>query len=419
LGPNFLDNAFFRNIYCNLSESDDVRCSGGGWLGDGLLPGGFEWLAFLITAILMAAILITLVLNASLVFIWAERRLLGRFQSRIGPNRWGPYGSLTPIADAVKTLFKEDIVPAAADRWVFNAAPVIMMVPSLMVLAVIPWGTGTFLADLNVGILFIIAITSLSTFAIVMAGWGSQNRYAMFGAMRAVALLISYEIPMAISLLGVLMIAGSLSLVSVVEAQNVPFILVQPLGFLVFFIASVAEINRAPFDVAEAESELGSGYHTDYSGMKFGLFINAEFTATILSSAVIVAVFLAGGRGWGFLPSQAWFILKMVPVLFFIVWTRASWPRLRIDQILSLAWKGLIILAFINVAVSAILSFIWPAPSTSELWLMAAINFGVLIVSVFAISSWFGSGPVSTPRMSHDEALPRPRPAGLSAGGDS
>jgi NADH-quinone oxidoreductase subunit H len=419
LGPDFLDNSFFRNIYCNLSESDDIRCEAGGWLGDGLLPAGFEWLAFLITATLMAGVLITLILGASLVFIWAERRLLGRFQSRVGPNRWGPYGTLTPIADAVKTLFKEDIIPAAADRWVFNAAPVIMMVPGLMVLAVIPWGTGTFLADLNVGILFIIAITSLSTFAIVMAGWGSQNRYAMFGAMRAVALLISYEIPMALSLLGVLMLAGSLSLVSVVEAQDVPFILVQPLGFLVFFIASVAEINRAPFDVAEAESELGSGYHTDYSGMKFGLFINAEFIATILSSAVIVAVFLAGGRGWSFLPSQAWFILKMVPILFFIVWTRASWPRLRIDQILSLAWKGLIILAFINVAVSAVLSFIWPAPSTSELWLMAAINFGVFVVSVFAVGSWFGPGTVSTPRMSHDEALPRPRPAGLSAGGDS
>ena len=419
MGPDFLDNSFFRNIYCNLSESDDIRCSAGGWLGDGLLPSGFEWLAFLITATLMAGVLITLILGASLVFIWAERRLLGRFQSRVGPNRWGPYGTLTPIADAVKTLFKEDIIPSAADRWVFNAAPVIMMVPSLMVLAVIPWGTGTFLADLNVGILFIIAITSLSTFAIVMAGWGSQNRYAMFGAMRAVALLISYEIPMALSLLGVLMLAGSLSLVSVVEAQDVPFILVQPLGFLVFFIASVAEINRAPFDVAEAESELGSGYHTDYSGMKFGLFINAEFIATILSAAVIVAVFLAGGRGWSFLPSQAWFILKMVPILFFIVWTRASWPRLRIDQILSLAWKGLIILAFINVAASAVLSFIWPAPSTSELWLMVAINFGVLIVSVFAIGSWFGSGTVSTPRMSHDEALPRPRPAGLNAGGDS
>jgi NADH-quinone oxidoreductase subunit H len=419
LGPNFLDNSFFRNIYCNLSESDDIRCSGGGWLGDGLLPGGFEWLAFLITAIVMAMVLINLVLGSVLIFIWAERRLLGRFQSRSGPNRWGPYGTLTPVADAIKTLFKEDIVPTAADRWVFNAAPIIMMVPAMMVLAVIPWGTGTFLADLNIGILFIIAITSLSTFAIVMAGWGSQNRYAMFGAMRAVAMLISYEIPMALSLIGVLMLAGSLSLVSVVNAQDVPFILVQPLGFLVFFIASVAEINRAPFDVAEAESELGAGYHSDYSGMKFGLFVNAEFMATILSAAVIVAVFLSGGRGWDFIPSQGWFIIKMVPVLFFIVWTRASWPRLRIDQILTFAWKGLIILAFINVAVSAILSFVWPDPSTAELWLMAAINFGVLIVSVLAVGSWFGPGTAGTPKMAHGDSLPRPRPAGQPSGGDS
>jgi NADH-quinone oxidoreductase subunit H len=419
LGPNFLDNSFFRNIYCNLSKSDDIRCSGGGWFGDGILPAGFEWLAFLITAFVMAMVLINLVLGSVLIFIWAERRLLGRFQSRSGPNRWGPYGSLTPIADAIKTLFKEDIVPTAADRWVFNAAPIVMMVPAMMVLAVIPWGTGTFLADLNIGILFIIAITSLSTFAIVMAGWGSQNRYAMFGAMRSVAMLISYEIPMALSLLGILMLAGSLSLVSVVNAQDVPFILVQPLGFLVFFIASIAEINRAPFDVAEAESELGAGYHSDYSGMKFGLFLNAEFMATILSAAVITAVFLAGGRGWGFIPSQGWFIIKMVPVLFFIVWTRAAWPRLRIDQILSFAWKGLIILAFINVAVSAILSFVWPDPSTAQLWLMAAINFGVLIVSVLAVGAWFGPEDASAPNMSHGDALPRPRPAGQHSGGDA
>ena len=419
MGSNFLDNSFFRNIYCNLSESDDIRCSGGGWLGDGILPAGFEWLAFLITAVVMAMVLINLVLGSVLIFIWAERRLLGRFQSRSGPNRWGPYGTLTPLADAIKTLFKEDIVPDAADRWVFNAAPVIMMVPAMMVLAVIPWGTSTFLADLNIGILFIIAITSLSTFAIVMAGWGSQNRYAMFGAMRSVAMLISYEIPMALSLLGVLMLAGSLSLVSVVSAQDVPFILVQPLGFLVFFIASIAEINRAPFDVAEAESELGAGYHSDYSGMKFGLFLNAEFMATILSAAVIVAVFLSGGRGWGFIPSQGWFIIKMVPVLFFIVWTRAAWPRLRIDQILTFAWKGLIILAFINVATSAILSFVWPDPSTADLWTMAVINFGVLIVSVMAVGAWFGPQGASTPNMSHGDALSRPRPAGQPFGGDS
>ncbi len=301
MAPDFLDNAFFRNIYCNLSSSDDGRCAERVF---SILPDGFEWLAFLITGLVIAAVLINGLLGSVIVFIWAERRLLGRFQSRLGPNRWGPFGTLTPVADAIKTMFKEDIVPDAADRWVFNAAPVVMMVPSLMVLAVIPWGSGTFLADLNIGLLFIIAITSLSTFAVVMAGWGSQNRYAMFGAMRAVALLISYEIPMALSLLGVLMITGSLSLVSVVAAQDVPFILVQPLGFLVFFIATTAEINRTPFDVAEAESELGAGYHTDYSGMKFGLFLNAEFAATILSAAVVVAVFLGGGRGWDFLPSQ-------------------------------------------------------------------------------------------------------------------
>ena len=411
---DFLDNAFFRNIYCNLSASDDGRC---GERVFSVLPGGFEWLAFLITGIVIALILVNGLLGSVIVFIWAERRLLGRFQSRLGPNRWGPFGTLTPVADAIKTMFKEDIVPDAADRWVFNAAPVVMMVPSLMVLAVIPWGSGTFLADLNIGVLFIIAITSLSTFAIVMAGWGSQNRYAMFGAMRAVALLISYEIPMALSLLGVLMIAGSLSLVSIVSAQDLPFILVQPLGFLVFFIATTAEINRTPFDVAEAESELGAGYHTDYSGMKFGLFLNAEFAATIISAAVIVAVFLGGGRAWDFLPSQIWFLLKMLPVLIFMVWMRASWPRLRIDQVLSLAWKGLIILAFINIVGSAILTFIWPDPSTAELWKMAGINLIVMIASVYAVGGLLGPGSAPVAGFARGEAPPTPRPAGEPAGG--
>ena len=191
----------------------------------------------------------------------------------------------------------------------------------------------------------------------------------------------------------------------------------QPLGFLVFFIATTAEINRTPFDVAEAESELGAGYHTDYSGMKFGLFLNAEFAATILSAAVIVAVFLGGGRGWDFLPSQIWFLLKMLPVLIFMVWTRASWPRLRIDQVLSLAWKGLIILAFINIVGSAVLTFIWPDPSTMDLWKMAGINFAVMIVSVYAVGALLGPGSAPIAGIRRSDALPTPRPAGEPAGG--
>jgi NADH-quinone oxidoreductase subunit H len=299
---------------------------------------------------------------------------------------------------------------------VFNAAPVVMYIPALLVLAVIPWGTTTFLADLNIGILYIIAITSLSTFAVVMAGWGSQNRYAMFGAMRAVALLISYEIPMALSLLGVLMFAGSMSLVSIVAAQDIPFVLLQPLGFLVFLIAATAEINRAPFDLAEAESELGAGYHSDYSGMKFGMFLNAEFTAAMISAAILVALFFAGGRG-PFLPSPVWFVLKMMIILFIMIWTRVTWPRLRIDQVLAFAWKGLLALAFINLVASAILIYVWPDPSIAEQWIIVGINWAIMIASVTVIGKLLA--PTMTPAVTFatESSLPRPTMAGQSAGG--
>lgn len=419
-----LDNSWFRGIYCNLAESEACRIEHGyvyfkGLQIPGLLPLGWEWLAFLLTGFAITMVLVNGVLGTVLMFIWAERRLLGRFQSRLGPNRWGPWGTLTPLADAIKTMFKEDIVPAKADRWVFNAAPVLMMIPGLLVLAVIPFGAGSFLADLNIGILYVIAVTSLVTFAIVMAGWGSQNRYAMFGAMRAVALLISYEIPMVLSLLGVLLLTGSLSLVAVVNAQTIPFILVQPLGFLVFFIASIAEINRPPFDLAEAESELGAGYHTEYSGMKFGLFLNAEFTATIVSAAVIVTLFLSGWRGFSWLPSQAWFFIKLIGVLFFMVWTRATWPRLRIDQVMAFAWKALLPLTFINLLASAIEIQVWPSPTTDQLWIMAGINFGVMIGSVLILSWLLGPRRAPSPLLGSQPGPISPEAAADTTGGAS
>lgn len=415
----FLDNSWFRNIYCNLAQSGDARCAGGGWFGDGLLPVGWEWLAFLITGFVIALILVNGILGGVVLFIWAERRLLGRFQTRTGPNRWGPWGILTPVADAIKTMFKEDVVPEQADRWVFNAAPVVMMVPALLVLGVIPVGAGMYLADINVGLLYIIAVTSLSTIAIVMAGWGSQNRYAMFGAMRSVAMLVSYEIPMVLSLVGVLLLAGSLSLVDVVNAQKLPFILVQPLGFLVFFIAAIAEISRPPFDLPEAESELTSGYHTEYSGMKFGLFLNAEFAAAIVTSAVVVTVFLSGWRGFGWLPSQAWFLIKVAAVLFFLTWSRATWPRLRIDQIMRFAWKGLLPLALINILVSAIEIQIWPQPTSQEMWIMAGINIPVMLGSVWVLGRILGPRPGPKPELVGLELASESRPVSELAGGRS
>jgi NADH-quinone oxidoreductase subunit H len=394
----------FRNIYCNLVESDSARCAAGGWFGDGLLPGSLTWLAFAITGFVIAFVILNAVLGAVLIFIWAWRRIFARFQNRLGPNRWGPYGMLTSVADAVKTMLKEDVVPAEADRLIFNAAPVLMVVPVFLVFTVIPFGAGTYFIDLNIGILFIIAVTSGSVLAIVMASYGSANRISIFSGMRAVALLISYEIPMAISVIGAVMLAGSLSMGRIVAAQDVPFIIVMPLGFLVFFICALAEVAQTPFDLAEAESELGAGYLNDYSSMKFGLFYLAEFAAGIAAATVITTVFLSGWRGWWPVPSHIWFLLKMGIVLFMMMWVRFTWPRLRADQVMALAWKGLFELTLVNLVSTGVLIAVFAdeeSPgrlfSAGELWTMAAVNWGVFIVSIWAVSKVLAPKPYREP----------------------
>lgn len=371
----FLDNSLWRNIYCVLA-GDSAQCAARDY-SPGMLPGGMEWLAFLLAAAAIVGLFVNGVLGGVIVLIWGERRLFGRFQSRTGPNRWGPFGTLTSVADAVKTMFKEDLVPADADRILFNLAPVLIAAPALMVFSVIPFGVGTYVADLNVGVLFIMAITSLTTLAVLTASWSSANRIAILSALRSVALLISYEIPMALAVVGVVMLAGSMSLGDIIAAQGVPFILVQPLGFFVFFIAAMAEMARAPFDLTEAESELAAGYLNDYASMKFGLFFLAEFMAEISTAAIVTTLFLSGWRGFDFIPSHFWFGAKLIAVLFVIIWFRMTLPRLRIDQVLKFAWKGLFELTMINIVVTAILIAIWPQPTTAQLWYMAAVNWPV------------------------------------------
>jgi len=385
----FLDNSLWRNIYCLLA-GDSAGCSVRDY-ASGLLPGGLEWLAFAITALAIIGLVINGVLGGVIVLIWGERRLFGRFQSRTGPNRWGPFGMLTSVADAIKTMFKEDVVPVDADRILFNLAPILIATPALLVFAVIPFGIGTYVADLNVGVLFIMAVTSLTTLAVLTAAWSSANRIAILSALRSVALLISYEIPMALALVGVIMLAGSLSLGQIVQAQGIPFILVQPLAFFVFFIAAMAEMARAPFDLTEAESELAAGYLNDYASMKFGLFFLAEFMAEISTSAIITTLFLSGWKGWEPIPSHFWFIAKLILVLFVIIWFRMTLPRLRIDQVLKFAWKGLFELTLINIVVTAILIGIWPQPTTAQLWMMAAVNWPVAIFSIWLVSKLLGT----------------------------
>ncbi|MDP6959961.1 MAG: NADH-quinone oxidoreductase subunit NuoH [Dehalococcoidia bacterium] len=386
---SFLDNSLWRNIYCLLA-GDSAGC-GAREYASGLLPGGFEWIAFAITALVIVGLVINGVLGGVIVLIWGERRLFGRFQSRTGPNRWGPFGMLTSVADAVKTMFKEDVTPVDADWILFNLAPILIATPALLVFAVIPFGIGTYVADLNVGVLFIMAVTSLTTLSVLTAAWSSANRIAILSALRSVALLISYEIPMALALVGVIMLAGSLSLGQIVQAQGIPFILVQPLAFFVFFIAAMAEMARAPFDLTEAESELAAGYLNDYASMKFGLFFLAEFMAEISTAAIVATLFLSGWKGWEPIPSHFWFMAKVILVLFVIIWFRMTLPRLRIDQVLKFAWKGLFELTLINIVVTAILIGIWPQPTTAQLWMMAAVNWPVAIISIWLVSKLLGT----------------------------
>ena len=345
------------------------------------------WLSYFLAGLVIMVILVNAVLLGAAVFVWTERRLIGRFHNRVGPNRWGPFGTFQPIADLLKLIVKEDLVPAGADKIAFVAAPVIMVSTAILMLAVVPFSKNTALADLNVGVLYVLAVTSLTSVAILMAGWASNNRYALFGAARGVAVLISYEVPVVLCLLGVVMVAGSMSLADVVAAQAIPFLLVQPLAMFVFLAGTSAELNRTPFDVAEAESELIAGYHIEYSGIKFGLIQAAEFGGVVTASAVIVTLFLSGWAG----PASAyigwfWFLLKVGVVAFLFIWVRATFPRLRIDQIMAFAWKFLMPLSFINLLSTSLeVYFLRDANgslTTNDLWIMTVINLGIAAVCI-------------------------------------
>ena len=276
-------------------------------------PGNF-WLHWVVFSV----IILTFVLVSAIAFIWFERRGVGRFQIRLGPNRTGPFGLLQPVADVIKILTKEDIVPAKGDKLVFWLAPLAAFVPVVMIFAVIPFQSGALLADLNIGILYVIAISSVAIVGVFMAGWASNNKYSLIGAMRDVAMLISYEIPLALSIVGVVIIAGSLSLTEIVASQHIPFIFLQPLGFLIFFIVSLAESNRTPFDLVEAESEIVAGYNIEYSGMKFGTLYLAEYAEVIAMSAIMTTLFLGGWQG-PLLPPFLWFLIKVFAIFFLII----------------------------------------------------------------------------------------------------
>jgi len=347
-----------------------------------------DWAAYLVPGIVGIVAVLAFVVVLVIVFIWVERRLLGRFQIRLGPNRLGPEGIFQPIATALKILLKEDIVPDKADKILHWLAPVIVFVPVLMIFAVVPIDQSAILTDLNVGIVYVVAISAVSAVGIYAAGWASNNKYALISALRSVAQMVSYELPVVLAIVGVVLMAGSLSMTKIVESQSIPYLVLQPLGFVIFFLGTVAEMNRSPFDLLEADSEIVAGYHIEYSGMKFAMFYLGEYGHALAYACIITTLFLAGWQG-PFLPPIIWFVIKVFAVFAFIVWMRATLPRLRVDQLMAFAWKCLLPMAVINLFMIAV-EMLWL--SEINLWVLVAINIMVAGALVLLWSRLFSLG---------------------------
>ncbi|MCL4507500.1 MAG: NADH-quinone oxidoreductase subunit NuoH [Chloroflexi bacterium] len=317
---------------------------------------------------------------AFMAMTYAERKIVARIQDRIGPNQAGPYGVLQPLADGVKMFTKEDTTPATADRWVYNLAPLVIAVFALLTYAVIPFAPSVVGANLNIGVLYVIAVGSGSTIAIMMAGWGSNNKYSLLGAFRTVAQLVGYEVPMLLNVLPVVMLSGSMSLVDIVERQTlangahgIPFILMLPLSALIFLISGIAETGRSPFDLLEAESEIVAGFHVEYSGMKFALFFLGEYV-NALAVSIMFAVLFLGGYAGPVLPPYIWLLLKAAAVFTVLMWLRGTLPRVRVDQLMSFNWKFLVPMSIVNVILVMVLAKVFVADPA-----LAAANGGIAV----------------------------------------
>jgi NADH-quinone oxidoreductase subunit H len=331
-----------------------------------------EWIFDVVQIFILATFLLVILL----LLIWLERKLVARIQDRIGPNRvGGRYGLLQAVADAIKMLTKEFITPAGADRIAYNLAPLIIVVSALLMWAVIPFAPGVIGTDLNVGVFYILAISSVSVVALLLAGWGSNNKYALLGAFRSVAQLVSYEVPMVMALLIPVMLTGSMSMQEIVQSQQVWYIVAVPISALIFLISALAELGRTPFDLLEAESEIVAGYHIEYSGMKFGMFMMAEFLNTFFMSALFTTIYLGGWRGPSAveypLLGMLYFFIKTFAVLFVIIWIRGTFPRVRIDQLLNFNWKFLVPLTLVLILIVGLVLKILPADTNH--WIIAGM----------------------------------------------
>ncbi len=349
---------------------------------------------------------LTLILLGGFAYLTLyERRALARIQSRIGPNRAGPFGILQPIADAIKLIFKEELTPALADKLIFLLAPVLTVVPAIVITAVVPWGKQSFnlfgrsitpyIADINVGVLYIMSIASIAVYGIVLAGWSSNNKYAMMGGLRSSAQMISYELTLGLSFVSAILLANSMRMLDIVEAQkNLWFVVLQPVGTLIFLIATLAEVNRAPFDMPEAEQELTAGYHTEYSGMKFALLFMAEYTKMIAISAIGATLFFGGYREFWFLSNTIFSIdqtpwlgpvyifIKLIILLFGMIWVRATYPRIRYDRLMAFGWKLLLPVSLALVFITAVGIILAEKINTNFMWGIPVLS---ILVGLFAV----------------------------------
>ena len=316
------------------------------------------WIAGFILLVIKLGVVVIVLLTAAAYLVWVERKLLGRMQARFGPNRAWRYGLLQPLADLIKLITKEDTVPEGASKMIFLLSPGVVAATALLIFSVIPFGKDLtimgrtlpmVITDLNVGLLFVIALSSLGVYGVALGGWASSSKYSLLGGIRGAAQMISYEVSLGLSLVPIVMLAGSFSLVDIVNAQDrIPFILIQPISFILFFVSTAAEIKRIPFDLPEAENELVAGYHTEYSGMRFGLFFLGEYITMIVLGGLVAIFFLGGWRG-PILPPFLWFLLKVWGIVFILIWFRGTLPRLRYDRLMSLGWKVLIPISLLNI----------------------------------------------------------------------
>jgi NADH-quinone oxidoreductase subunit H len=354
----------------------------------------FDELTYVVIAVIGATGILSFVGLGALVNVWLERRIIGRIQVRRGPNRVGPFGLFQPVADAIKLIQKEVLQPTASDGKLYNLPPILVFIPAMLTFAVFAWAPDMVYADLNVGVLYLLALSSITSLAIFMAGWASNNKYALLGAMRVIAMAISYEVPMVLALLAPVLFAGTMSIPGLVDFQKeytVWLAFLLPMPVFIYAIAATAELNRTPADIAEAESEIVAGFHTEYSGMKFGLFYAVELINSLAVSGIMASLFFGGYSLFGiedYIPPWIIFIGKIYFFYFGLIWLRGTWPRLRIDQLMAFAWKMLIPLALINVVIVAVEVLLWRELELTD-WVLAAYVAINAVLSVLLVGFFF------------------------------